>query len=194
MADWTNILMNKSYLGNTNNPLSWSNVVNSPEINNTSNTPTLDNVTPVYGIRNTANGWGAIEANKSFNNVKPFQLTINNETFGFDNAEDAVNFSKAKYYENTLNKENSMLGKIGQGAQIAKAGLDFLNGGFELYSNIANYSTIRNMNKAKLENARLQNQALKEDMQFRRDEIARLGKMRTNAKAQQNIGSINTRG
>lgn len=101
--------------------------------------------------------------------------------------------------ENQINQgkldwQNSGWGKFSQGVDIANGAMNVLNTGFSLYSNIADYSTKRAMNKEKLENARLTNQALREDMQNRRNEIARLGKMRSNAAAQQASGSINTRG
>lgn len=102
--------------------------------------------------------------------------------------------SEYQLNQGKLDWQNSGWGKFSQGVDIANGAMNLLNSGFSLYSNIADYSTKRAMNKEKLENARLTNQALREDMQNRRNEIARLGKMRSNAAAQQASGSINTRG
>lgn len=136
---------------------------------------TLANVNPMVN--------GNWSNNLTIKNVSDVDQSIINK----NNAD--ANLAKQQYDWN-----NSGWGKFSQGVDIANGAMNVLNTGFSLYSNIADYSTKRAMNKEKLENARLTNQALREDMQNRRNEIARLGKMRSNAAAQQASGSINTRG
>lgn len=90
--------------------------------------------------------------------------------------------------------EMSGWGKLQAGIGMGKDILGIASGGFSLFDNITSYGNRRALLKEQLASARLNNQALREDMQFKRDEIARLGQMRSNAKKQQMSGQISTRG
>lgn len=199
LTEWDRNNLNKNGIGNTQqvqsqtltySPVSSRNISPIPpsdqnqytwDINTMSIVPTSQTAT------NIANGINSGSSNKSEAELDIMRKVTENEAIRNDLYKEYLGLEKDKY---NFNRDASIASGTFQAfGALTNAGLGIWNA----YNQNKNAAKQRDLMDAQIKNYNENIEASREARQQRRDEIARLGKMRTNTKAQFNTQATVTR-
>ncbi len=121
--------------------------------------------------------------------MNTFAKTLEGSGLSTSQMADLMNNEYFRIQEDEAFKGNSKVGSFDQAASAIGNVLGVGQAGFNLFNSIQNYGMQKKLNKATLENVRLNNDAMRTELEHRKNEIARLNKIRSNVNKQVTQGS-----
>lgn len=199
LTEWDQYNLNKNGIGNTQqvqpqtltySPVSSMNISPIQPVDQNQymwNSKTMEFVPTPQTTTNIMNGISSGNSNKTAEELDIMRKVTENEAIRNDLYKESLGLEKDKY---NFNRDASIASGTFQAfGALTNAGLGIWNA----YNQNKNAAKQRDLMDAQIKNYNENIEASREARQQRRDEIARLGKMRTNTKAQFNTQATVTR-